>query len=144
MALAPNKPTNVRLIKDGYLVSTKALPVAANTVNLNGIDLVQATPYPTTEKIVVNVSTAAATGTANSKNINVVLQDSADNTTFTNIAELANPVLRVTDDGGSATAAGSANVLLPPAVKRYIRASATGEANGGDASGSNITLSVLF
>jgi hypothetical protein len=138
MTLTTTSPANQRLVNDGYLMVNTALPVAANTVNTNALDLVQATPYPVTEKVYVNVATSAATSTANSKNINVVLQHSATNVSanFVNIPELNTVLLRVTDNGSTVTPAGSSNVQLPPSVKRYIRAQATGEVNGGAATGS--------
>jgi len=143
MSLANNAPVNTRAIRDINYIANIALPVAANTVNTNGLDLIQATPYPTTEYVIVQVLTSASNATANSKNVNVVLQDSADNVTFANIALLANPLLTVTDNSGT-TPAGAANVLLPPSARRYIRAQATGEANGGNAANATLTLQLLF
>lgn len=143
MSLANNAPVNTRSIRDINYIANIALPVAANTVNTNALDLIQATPYPTTQYVIAQVLTGASNATANSKNINVVLQDSADNVTFANIALLANPLLTVTDNGGT-TPAGSASVLLPPSVRRYVRAQATGEANGGAANNATLTFQLLF
>lgn len=132
---------NSRGLKDATLSATTALPNAGNTVNTGGIDLGSATPYPVTESFTAKISTGAATG-ANNKNITVVLQDSADNTTFANVAGLG--TLTVTDDNGGGYSAGSLEVSLPPGVRRYLRASATGEANGGNAADANVTLDLLF
>jgi hypothetical protein len=129
-----------RTIKDAQLTTNIALPNAANTVNTNGIDLAATTPYPVTEKFNVRVDTAVATG-ANSKNINVVVQDSADNSTFANIVGMGAAV-----HAGNAANHIAANTIfsLPPGTRRYVRASATGEANGGDSSDGKLTISLLF
>lgn len=132
---------NSRGFKDATLSATTALPNAANTVNTAGIDLGSATPYPVTESFTAKVSTGAATG-ANNKNITVSFQDSADNTTFANISGTG--TLVVTDDNGGGYAADSLEISLPPGTRRYVRASATGEANGGNAADANVTLDLLF
>jgi len=136
-------PTNERRLKDSQLVSNSAaLPNAGNTVNTNIIDLGIATPYPITERIVAQLVTTQSTG-ANSKNINIVIQDCADSnaSNFANIATLRGKVIA----GNSANYPSSTtNFALPPNTKRYLRAVATGEANGGDASDGTFTLSLLF
>lgn len=122
------------------LKSVVALPNAANTVTTNGIDLGNATTFPLTTRFTVKVTTGQSTG-ANSKNINVVLQDSADNSSFANIVG-SGPVVIA---GNAANFPSSTtNFALPPATRRYIRASATGEANGGNAADNNITVQLLF
>ncbi len=130
-----------RLITDYALKVTATLPNAANTANTNGVDLGQTTPFPITEKINVRISHTAATS-ANTKNLNFRLMDSADNTTFTNVAQTAIPILSTT---GVSTSYSAANVIiaLPPNVRRYIRATVIGEANGGDASDGTFSLEVL-
>jgi hypothetical protein len=116
------------------------MPNAANTVNTSGVDLGATTPYPITEHISVKISNTAATG-ANTKNVNIRLMDSADNSSFTNVAQTANPILRTTDSSGYP--ASNVIIALPPNIKRYIRATALGEANGGDASDGTFSLEVL-
>lgn len=129
--------------KDAALSVQAALPNAANTVNGGVIDLEQTTPYPITQQILVRIETTAANG-ANNKNINIRLQESAEsNANFTNIAELANPILRVTDNNGAGYAAGMINIALQPSQKRYLRGVAVGEANGGDSSAGKFTVSIL-
>jgi hypothetical protein len=134
-------PTTTRNRKDASLKASAALPNAANTVNTNGIDLGAATPYPVTEQLQVKISNTVATG-ANTKNINIRLMDSADNSSFANVAQLANPILRVTDNSG--IPAGEVTIQLPPNTRRYIRATALGEASGGDASDGTFTIELLF
>lgn len=133
-------PVSERRLKDTSLSKNVALPSGAATANTAGIDLGQATPYPVTESFLVKLTTTTANG-ANSKNITCRLQDSADNTTFTNIAELG--ALTVTESGGSYPA-GTLTASLPTSTRRYVRAQATGEANGGNAANGTLTVEFLF
>lgn len=132
----------MREFKDINLKESVALPNAGNTVNTNSIDLGTAAPFPTSEKIGVRLSTTAATG-ANDKNITCVLQASNEaDANFANVAEVAALVI---NEASSAYAATNRDIQLPPGLnKRYIRASATGEANGGDASDGTLTVELLF
>ncbi len=132
-----------REIQDLSLQQSAALPNAANTVNGGSLDLGQTTPFPVTEQLSVRIETSTAAG-ANNKNINIRLQDSPDNGNWTNLALLANPVLRVTDANGAGYAAANVVVALPPGIKRYLRGVALGEANGGDASDGTFKVSLLF
>jgi hypothetical protein len=131
-----------RKFKDANLKQSVALPNAANTVNTNSIDLGLATGFPTTEKFQVRLSTTSATA-ANDKNITIVLQASAEAAAnFTNIAELETLLI---NEGSSLYAATNREVQLPPGLdKRYIRASATGEADGGNAADGTLTVELLF
>lgn len=140
MAVSNGTPTNTRALIDATFVASVALPNAANTVNTSGFDLVQATPYPVTERFLVQVATTQSTG-ANTKNINVTIQDSADNITFAAIATLGATVIA----GNAANfPAATANYALPPGTRRYVRASALGEANGGNAADGTLTCQFLF
>lgn len=132
----------MRTFKDSSLKQSVALPNAANTVNTNSIDLGDAQGYPVNEKFGVRLSTTAGTG-ANDKNITIVVQGSNEAAAnFVTIPELASVVI---NEGGSAYAATNRDVQLPPGfAKRYIRASAAGEANGGDASDGALTIELLF
>jgi hypothetical protein len=143
MSLANNPPANTRAVRDINYISNIAMPNAANTVNTNSLDLIQAVPFPVTETVTVQLLTAGGNG-ANNKNINAILQDSADNSNWANIAVFATPLLQTVDNNGAGYNNASVNVLLPPSVRRYIRAQATGEANGGNAANGTLTLQLLF
>lgn len=135
--------TNERTSRDALLRAIIALPNAANTVNSAALDL-GANPVFALENVQVKLSSEAATG-ANNKNISVALQHSNEsNANFANIAEFVAPLLKVTDNNNGGYPAGEALVYLPPGVKRYIRATATGEANGGNASNGDLTVELLF
>lgn len=131
-------------MKDALLKVTAPLPNAANTVNSNSIDLEQTGAFPVLgSKVTLRLSTSGGNG-ANSKNINIRVQHSDEAAAnFTNVAELANPALRVAEANGT-YADGEAEIALPPSTKRYIRAVALGEANGGDASNGTFTAELLF
>lgn len=128
-------------MKDAFTSKSVALPNAANTVNTNGIQLAQQAVRPYTEQIRVRISTTAATG-ANDKNITIVLQGSNEAAAnYTNITGISTIVI---NEASSAYAATEREIALPPEANvLYIRASATGEANGGDASDGDLTIEVL-
>lgn len=134
-------PVSERRLQDASLTKTVALPSGATTANTNAVDLGKTLPFPITESFHVKLSTSEATG-ANNKNITVKLQDSADDSTYANIAELG--ALTVTDDNAAGYPVGTLTVQLPPDTRRYLRAQATGEANGGNAADGTLTVSFLF
>ena len=136
------EPLSERRLKDADLSVNVALPNAGNTVTTNAIDLGSNTPFPVGDRLTVKLSTSAATG-ANNKNITARLQHSNEaNANFTNISELGS--LTVTDNNGAGYPAGSLQVALPPATKRYVRGIATGEAAGGNAADGALTVELLF
>ena len=139
-----NQPNNAKQLLDVNYIVTTALPNAANTINSSGLDLVQAVPYPvSTDSVDVNVMIAAGVG-ANNKNINVWLQDSADNGNWTNVVYLANPLFQVVDNGNTNVNTANVVVKLMPGGQRYVRAVSRGEANGGAGTNGLLTLQLLF
>lgn len=127
---------------DAQLTKSVALPNAGNTVNSNSIDLGAAGGFPVSEKFQVKISTTAGTA-ANDKNITIVLQGSNEaSANFANISELATLVI---NEGSSLYAATERKVNLPPGFRyRYLRVSATGEANGGNAADGTLTVALVF
>lgn len=117
-------------MKDATLNQTAAMPNAANTVNTNTIALPQSATRPFTSDFRVRLYNGVATG-ANSKNVNYRLYAS-------NEANGANavPASEIFIVGGNAAnhIASSREIHLRPELdKTYVFASATGEANGGNA-----------
>ncbi len=147
-----NYPTNSRNIVDQNYVVTVAMPNAANTVNTSGINLLVATPFPTTETINFQVTTTQATG-ANSKNVNIVIQHTSANSDGTansaawaNVPQLAAPLVTIAGNATNYPAYTNANGVFkaPPNLLQFVRAQATGEANGGNASDGTLTFQLLF
>jgi hypothetical protein len=143
MSVANGNPINARALLDQNYIVTANFPNAANTVNTSGLDLIQATPYPTTDRIDVNLVCTAGSG-ANNKNVNFALQDSADNVTFANVVYMAAPLFQVVDNGTTNTNVANVIVKLQPGGRRYIRAQMLGEANGGVGTNAVLTLQLLF
>ena len=122
--------------------NSAALPNAANTINTSVIDLQTPNtgPFPTTGRFVAQIATTQSTG-ANSLNINCTWQDSGDNASFANIVGIG--TLRIAGNAANYPAT-TFNVTFPPSTRRYVRVTATGEANGGNASDGTITGRLLF
>lgn len=142
--VANASPVNTRAVIDLNYVGTANCPDAAANTNTNALDLIQSTPYPSTEYVLCKVLVAAAATGTNNGNVNITLEDSANNVTFAIIPTFASPLLKVTDNNGAGWSAQSVTVMLPPSVRRYIRAKATGEANSHPATGTVVTCELLF
>jgi hypothetical protein len=154
-AIIPNNyPFNNRIVIDNAYVSPNvAGPTTTGSVNTNALNLLNATPYPVTETINVTaiVGVQGTANTANSKNVNVILQHTTANTDGTansgnwvNIATLG-PQVIVTDNAAAGWAAqGNITYKLPPTCNQFIRAQFTGEANGGNASSANCLVLLAF
>lgn len=142
MSVANAAPANFRGVLDANFITNIALPTAGSTVNGNGLDLVQATPYPVTERVVAQVATTAGNG-ANNKNITFYLQDSANNSTFANIAGLGIQNIQDANNGGYA--ASTLNWALPPHTREYVRAVAVSQdANSGNAANGTMSFRLVF
>lgn len=138
MALAPNTPFNKQLLQDGFYTGATASIAAASP----SFDLVQASPFPTTRWFVLNVSSSAISSVSETAfTASVYVQDSADNSTFANVASLG-PL--VVNDVGTGTASASlASYQLPPTVRRYIRINKPSFNSGTDFTGS-VKMSLGF
>ena len=148
--LTPNNyPTNQRAIIDNNFVQLVALAANSTVANTNAIDLQQATPFPVTEIITVQfLTSASASGSTNSKNINAVLQTTTANSDGTaNSGAWANSNILgtfvMTTDNSGVAPLGSVNFKLPPNNARFIRAQFAGESGGGTFA-ANGTIQILF
>lgn len=128
--------TYTRSQKDYLLISTKALPSAAATANGTAIDLGASASH---EPVQFALTVPAVTALVDAKTIIYTFEDSADNSSFTAIAELS--TVTSTGAGGVGAAAVSRIVYLPPAVRRYVRVSAAVLTAGGDNTAVSFTLS---
>lgn len=157
MSIVASVPTNTRLIEDtnyivyGLVPTSLAAGAAAGSASFAAsgstpaLDFIQAKPYPTTETVIVRIDSSVITGLSGSNAITFNLQHSDDNVTFVNIPELSTALVSSTNNSGTASA-GYAQVLLPPSVKRYVRAAVSVPATGSLSTGltGSYTASVLF
>jgi len=120
-----NAPFNSLLLTDAsYTVAVSTGLTAGSTSYTPSVNFNTAKPYPTTAKVIAQLSNTALTGTSGSLITYAGLQDSADNSSFAAIPCFTSSILNATDVAGS-VAAGTAQVLLPPSVRQYVRASVT-------------------
>jgi hypothetical protein len=138
---APNNaPANTRILVDGTMTASVALPAATGTAVTAGLNLQNATPFPTTETINVSLSTSASAN-GNSVNGTAWLQDSADNSSFANIVTLGTVNLV---NGDSSQAAQSFTFKLPPGCRQYILGKVSYPANTANLSDASLTLQLCF
>ena len=130
-----------RKIRDELLKVTKALPAADANADSDSIDLEQASAFPLNESIDVELAIPALPALVNTKTVTFTFKDSADDSTFANIAALATLVIT---GGASGAAATTRVVRLPSSARRYINVNAAVEADGGDNTGVSYTLSLLL
>lgn len=131
-----------RTIKDANLIVTKAPPAAGATNYTDGINLGHLGLYgvpPEGARLLVNIPAMAAL--ADTKKLTLVLQDSADGSSFADVDPLIQT--SVVGAGGAGCAAKEVEFPLPSTVRKHIRASQTEEAAGGDITGSTVTYSLL-
>lgn len=133
-----------RMIGDGALSVATAHPAASANVTSAGINLghTSAEGLPP-ENIDVEISIPAmAAHSDNSKTILYDLHDSADNSSFAEVAPLHEAKLvGVTTTGTPATIY---RFKLPPNVRQYIAVKCTNPAAGPAVTGINFTVSLKF
>lgn len=129
-------------IRDAALKVTKACPAAGANHNTGTIDLGCKNPGASVESFEVEIAIPALTSLADGKTLTVKLQDSADNTTFADIEQLASVVVTgVSSNKGSA--ASTVVVRLPSDVNRYVQANLAVAASGGDNTAQSVVVSLL-
>lgn len=133
---------SIRNRRDASFLTSLTLPAAGANANSDSIDLEAVAPGVTAESIEVEIAHPALASLANDKDLTIHLEDSADDSTFADISELASVVS--TGAGGAGAAAKTVTLKLPSDVRRYIRINAAVEADGGDNTGSAATLDLLF
>lgn len=135
-------PTNDRYLKDAELIKAKALPAAGATAYTDAIDFAMAAIGPRGDDIEAELAVPALPALAEGKKFTLRLQDSDDGVAFADIPELA--ALELTGAVGGGAAATTRFVRLPRTARRYLRASLTVEAAGGDNTAVEAALSLLF
>lgn len=120
-------------IADALMRRTTALPAAGAAANSTSVDLHALEVGPVGANLEVHFTIPDVPDLADTKDLTVTFQDSADNSTFAAVA--GTPTLTFT---GAASAGASGNKVrfyLPPATRRYVRGSYAVEADGGDNTG---------
>jgi len=128
-------------IRDAALKVTKACPAAGANHNTDTIDLGCTNPGASVESFEVEIAIPALPNLADGKTLTVKLQDSADDATFADIAELASVVVTGASSNGSAAA--TRTVRLPSTTKRYVQANLAVAGSGGDNTAKSVVVSLL-
>ncbi|HQL22629.1 MAG TPA: hypothetical protein PLY49_12855 [Opitutaceae bacterium] len=128
--------------RDVALTVTKACPAAGANHNTATLDLKSTTAGAFADSVEVEIVIPALPSLAEGKTLTVKLQDSADDSTYADIPELAAIVVT-----GAASAAGSAAatrvIRLPSSAKRYLQANLAVATAGGDNTAKSVTVSLL-
>jgi len=143
MSVANGSPINVRALLDQNYIATCNLPIGSANNTTAVFDLIQATPYPTTDRIDIQFVVTASVG-ANNRNMNFAIQDSNDNSNWQNANYFIAPLFSITDNNGAGSAATNVTIKLQPGSRRYIRAFVVGESGGASTSNGTVTAQVLF
>lgn len=129
-----------RALKDADLIITKAMPAAAATANSASIDLEQTPPNELPVEVLIEVPALPAL--EDGKDATITFQDSADDSSFAAVDQIA--AITLTGAGGAGASATSMRFRLPSDIRRYIRFSAAVEAAGGDNTAVDVTMSLIF
>lgn len=128
----------IRSIQDADLISSIALPAAAASASCVALDLGLEPP----EEMQLRLSVPAVPALVDTKTITYTFEDSANNSSFAAIPELATVVS--TGAASAGAAAVERTVYLPPSARRYVRTTAAVVSGGGDNTGVSMTLAALF
>jgi len=128
-------------IRDAALKVTKACPAAGANHNTDTIDLGCKNPGASVESFEVEIAIPALPSLAADKTLTVKLQDSADDSTYADVEQLASVVVTGVSTNGSA--ASTVVVRLPSDVKRYVQANLAVATGGGDNTAKSVVVSLL-
>lgn len=127
-------------IKDANLIKTDALPNGAATTDGTSIQVTDGSkPFLADAELLIEAPLLGTTPLPDTETMTYDVQDSADDSTF---ADIASGVLVQTGAGGAGDAAAEFRYRLPTNVRKFIRVQAT-NSGAGDASGSDMTTSIL-
>jgi len=127
------------MIKDGDLTVLTSLPAQNSNANGTALDLIN---LPIPDGVQVCISLPALPALANAQTMIVKLQDSADNSSFADVAGLA--TLTATGAGGVGSAAASLTQRVPLTLRRYVRVNVAASATAGDSTALKATLALAF
>lgn len=114
------------------------MPAQNTNHNFDSIDLGSGIP----DDVLLELVVPALPSLANGQTMTFQFQDSADNSSFAAIPELATLVL--TGGGGVGAAAATRTVALPPSCRRHVRVNIAASATAGDNTAVSATLQPLF
>jgi hypothetical protein len=128
-----------KIFKDALLIQSKACPAAGATAQSGTIDL-GANRKPIGMELEVSIPAMAA-NTDPTKSLTVKIQESDDDSTYTDAA------MPAVVTAGVATRGSAAKVVylpLPVDLKRYIQANLAVSASGPNLTANSVTVSVVF
>lgn len=126
-----------RILKDIELIKTKAHAAAAASASTASIEVGPGM----VETMQAQIVAPAVPALVDAKTIIFTFEDSADDSTFAAIPELA--TLTQLGAGGAGAAAATRTVYLPPSVRKYVRVTAAVLAAGGDNTAVSFTFQLL-
>lgn len=129
----------MELIRDTNLVVTKALPAAGATNYTDTINL--GAPGISRDDFQLEVAIPALPSLADTKTYKATIQDSADGSSFDDVAALG--IITLTGVSTSGAAAKTQLFPLPKDLRRYVRVKNVVEGSGGNNTAVSVTLSVV-
>ena len=132
---------SLRNLRDASLVVTKACPAANANHNSGTIDL-GVSPGAVTQFVELEIAIPALPSLAADKTLTVKVQDSADDSTYADVAELASFVVTGVSTSGSAAA--TRTLRMPSTIKRYVQVNLAVAASGGDNTAKSVTITPLL
>ena len=130
-----------RLIRDALLVVTRVLPAANANNNSSSIDLGDVTPVLHGQNHEFQIDVPALPALVEDKTLTNKIEDSANNSSFDPVEELATFV--ITGGVGNGADAATRTYRLPSSVRRYVRINCAVLAAGGDNTGVTVTARIL-
>ncbi len=134
-------PIANRTIQDSSLQITRVCPAQNTDADSASLDLGSVALFPTNEELSLEVAIPATDTLASGQTITVTIEDSADDSTFAAIDELATVV--ATGIGGDTSAAVTKYLKLPDATRQYLRINVACSATSGDVTDTTVTASIL-
>jgi hypothetical protein len=119
---------------------TKAMPAAGASADTDSIDLGENPGQ--LENVEVEIDIPALPALVATKDVTIHLEDSADDSSFADVSELASQT--ITGATGNGAAATKFHFRVPRAIRRYIRANIAVETGGGDNTGVTAALRLVF
>jgi hypothetical protein len=131
-----------RYTQDTLTTKTTAIAAAGSTANSASIDLGRTTLQDTGDSIELELYCPDTPSLVDAKTVIFTFADSADDSSFTAIPELATKT--ITGAGGVGASAFTQTVRLPRSTRRYVRVQAVTLAAAGDNTGVSFIMRLLY